>query len=136
MRFSRHLSCIPLDSLLLLILHTAILPGNYRLEAPISPQHLAFVGCFFLRGSSLFSYHLLLDEKRECNGIHQVQSKSKPFAVGEATRFLTGPDLTILNNIQLSEVMSGATYLHDLGIIHRDLKGVLSLIYDVFFNYC
>jgi len=29
-----------------------------------------------------------------------------------------------LNGLQLSEVASGVTYIHDLGIAHGDLKGV------------
>jgi len=32
--------------------------------------------------------------------------------------------LMILHDRQLSGVMSGATYLHELGVIHGDLKGV------------
>ena len=70
--FSRCLSCILPNSLSLLSLHTAILPGNYRLEESVSPQHLAFIGSFFLRGSPVFPYRLLLDAKRERDGIHQV----------------------------------------------------------------
>ena len=33
------------------------------------------------------------------------------------------------NNLQLSEVASGVTYLHELGIVHGDLKGVSHYIY-------
>ena len=29
-----------------------------------------------------------------------------------------------MRNLQLSEVMSGVTYFHDLGIVHADIKGV------------
>ena len=41
--------------------------------------------------------------------------------------------LTIPNDVQLSEVMSGATYLHELGVVHGDLKGVPSNVSDPFF---
>jgi len=32
--------------------------------------------------------------------------------------------LLFINRAQLSEVMSGVAYIHDLGIVHGDLKGV------------
>ena len=47
--------------------------------------------------------------------------------------FSRAPALRSLITVQLSEVMSGATYLHDLGIVHGDLKGVPSIIHNVFF---
>ena len=78
----------------------------------------------------MFSYHLLLDEKRKRDGIYQVQSRGKPFAVGEPTHYVLLDSDLVLNGLQLSEVMSGAAYLHDLGIVHGDLKGVLSIIRD------
>ena len=75
-----------------------------------------------------------MDAQRERDGIHQVQYKGKPFAVGEPTyRFPTNFALTILNVLQLAEVMSGVVYLHELGIIHGDLKGVPQNIHDPFF---
>jgi len=39
---------------------------------------------------------------------------------------LKNPVLRIRNDFQLSEVMSGMIYLHELGIVHGDLKGVRS----------
>ena len=57
-RVSRCLSPNPPDNLSLLILHTAVLPGNYRLETPISSQHPAFVGSLCLHGSPGFMCHL------------------------------------------------------------------------------
>ena len=42
------------------------------------------------------------------------------------------PALTIPDDPQLSDVMSGATYLHELGIVHGDLKGVMSNIHNTF----
>ena len=32
--------------------------------------------------------------------------------------------LSLINNLQLSETVSGVIYLHELGIVHGDLKGV------------
>ena len=104
-----------------------VLPGNYRLEAIVSSKHPAFVGSFGLHGSPEFTYLLRLDAKWERDGIHQIQSGGEPFAVGKPTRcFPANPALTILNDLQLAEVMAGVTYLHELGVVHRDLKGVLS----------
>lgn len=31
---------------------------------------------------------------------------------------------SLLNNLQLSEAVSGVTYLHEVGVVHGDLKGV------------
>ena len=57
-RFSRYLSYnLPVCSLLL-SLHTAVLPGNYGLEAPVSPKHLAPFGSVCLHESSMFPYRL------------------------------------------------------------------------------
>ena len=134
-RFLRYLSSNLLDNLSLPGLHTAALPGNHRLETPVSPQHFAFAGSFHLHGSLVFPHCLRLDGKRGRDAIHQIQSRGKPFAVGEPTRyFLAGSDLTIIDNLQLSGVMAGTAYLHDLGIVHRDLKGVQSIIHNIFFK--
>ena len=66
-----------------------------------------------------------MDAKWERDGVRQVESRGEPFAVGEPTPcFFAESSLTILNGLQLSEVMSGATYLHELGIVHGDIKGV------------
>ena len=66
-----------------------------------------------------------MDAKWECSRIYKVQSRGKPFAVGESAGcFPANSALTVLNGPQLSEVMSGVTYLHELGVVHGDLKGV------------
>jgi len=41
-----------------LSLHLELLPGNYRLEAPVSPQRIAFFGSFCVHRSSVFPYPL------------------------------------------------------------------------------
>ena len=56
--FLRYLSYNLPDGSLLLSLHTAVLPGNYGLEAPVSPQYLASFGSVFLHGSPVFPYRL------------------------------------------------------------------------------
>ena len=125
--FSRYLRYSPPVAHRSLSFHIAVLPGNYRLEAPISPPCLAFVGSFCLRESLEFPYRLRLDAKRKRDGIHQGQSKGESFAAGEPIRRPSADSaLTILNGIQLSEVAAGTSYLHDVGVIHGDLKGVLS----------
>ena len=68
-RFSRCFSRDLPSSLPLLSWRIAILSRNYRLEASVSPQHLAFVGCFCVHGPPEFPYHLRLDAEWECNGI-------------------------------------------------------------------
>ena len=66
-----------------------------------------------------------MDAKWECDGVYQVQPRGKPFAIGELIRcFLVVSTLTILRRLQLYGAMSGATYLHELGIVHGDFKGV------------
>ena len=44
----------------------------------------------------------------------------------------TNSALTAPNVLQLSEVMSGAAYLHELGVVHGDPKGVLPNILALF----
>ena len=135
-RFSRYLSHSSLDSSSLLNLRIAVLQGNYRLEGLVSPKHLASFGSVCLRGSPVFLHRLRLDAKRERDGIHQVQSRGPPSAVGEPTcRFPMNAALTILDDLQLSEVMSGATYLHELGVVHGDLKGVPSNVPALFSSF-
>ena len=72
------------------------------------------------------------------NGNVMQYTRSNP----EANRLqLVGPlavsprlPVTIIKNIQLSEVMSGVAYLHELSIVHGDLKGV-SLVLVRLFSY-
>ena len=135
-RFSRYSSHTPLNSLPLLTLHVGVLPGNYRLETPFSPQHLTIVGSFCLHGSPEFPHRLRLDAKWERNGVHQVQSRGEPSALGEPTRsLLADRALRISDAPQLSGVMSGAAYLHGLGVVHGDLKGVQLNILNPFFFF-
>jgi len=94
------------------------------LEATVSPQHLTIVGSFCLHGSLELPHRLRLDAKRERDGVHQVQPGGKPFAVGEPIPCVAASSLIILNRPQLSGIMSGATYLHELGVVHGDFKGV------------
>jgi len=101
------------------------------LEAPFSSEHLAFVGSFAFYEPLLLPYRLCLDAEWERDGTHQIQPRGKPFAVGEPRRYLPEDSvLTTLNDSQLSEVMSGTAYLHELGVVHGDLKGVTSATHD------
>ena len=86
--FSRYLSTNLPSTLPILSLYLAILPGNYRLEAPVSSQHLAFAGSFCIHTPPVFPHRLRLDAKWEHNGICQVQPRGKPFTAGEPTRRL------------------------------------------------
>ena len=123
-RFSRYLYPLPPCILPWFTSPVAVLSGNHSLEAPFPPQRLAVVGGFVLCGSLLLSHSLRLDAKWECDGICQVQSGRKPFGAGESTRCFPNSVLSVLDGPQLSGVMSGASYLHDLGVVHGDLKGV------------
>ena len=82
----------------------------------------------------MFPYRLRLDAKRERDGVHQIKPRGEPFTVGEpACCSLLSSALTIPDDLQLSGVASGVTYLHEFGIVHGDLKGVLSNIHNQFF---
>jgi len=73
----------------------------------------------------MFPRHLRVDAQRKCGGIHKVQSSGQPFAFGESRRRSPARSMLIfVHNLQLSEVAAGVTYLHRLGIVHGDLKGV------------
>jgi len=123
-RFSRYLCYNPPNSPSL-SLCVAVLPGNYRMEAAVPPQHLTIAGSFCIHGSLEFPYRLRLDAKWERHRVHQVQPGGKPFEVGESTPcFLPVSRLIIIDRPQLSGIMSGATYLHELGVVHGDFKGV------------
>ena len=75
-----------------------------------------------------------MDAKWERDGVHQVQSRGKSLSVSEPAHcFPTNSTLTIPGELQLAEVMSGATYLHELGVVHGDLKGVLQNTHNSFF---
>ena len=57
-RFSRYFSYSSPNSSSSFSLHAAVLPGNYRLEAPIPSKHLASFGSFYLHRSPEFPYRL------------------------------------------------------------------------------
>ena len=82
-RLSRYVCYSLSNSSSLLSLCAAVLPGNYRLEAPVPPQHLTVVGSLCLHGSPEFLHRLWLDAKWERDRIHQVQPRGKPSAVGK-----------------------------------------------------
>lgn len=64
-----------------------------------------------------------MDAQRKYYALRKVQSRGKPLAVGEPARCFVMISLLPTKN-QLSEVMSAMNYLHDIGIVHGDLKGV------------
>ena len=105
------------------------------MEKHISSKRLAIVGGIILRAPLFIPHGLSLDEKRRCDGIHWGQSKRKSFAVGKHARSLTlNLVVSIVDDLQLSEIMLGTSYLHELGIIHGDLKGVSVDNYDLIFR--
>ena len=86
--FSRYPSSNLPGTVPMLSSYLAILSGNYRLEAPISSQHLTFAGSLCIHGPPVFPHRLWLDAKWEHNGIYEVESRGKPFTVGKPTRRL------------------------------------------------
>ena len=105
---------------------TVVLQGNHHLEASFPFQHLAVIGGFVLYEPLFLPNGLFLDEKREHCGIRQVESGCKSSTTGEPIRhFPANPALSVPNcDPQLCGVVSGVIYLHELGVIHGDLKGV------------
>ena len=65
-----------------------------------------------------------MDAQRECDAVYKFQSRDKPFALGGSAYYFPIVPVSLTKNLQLSDVMSGVTYLHDLRIVHGDLKGV------------
>ena len=98
------------------------MPRDHQLETFIPSEHLAFVGNFCVHGPMLFPHPHQVDARRECDAVRKLQSKGKSFeAGGPACCFLVVSHLFVL---QLSEVTSGVAYLHELKVVHGDLKGV------------
>ena len=104
----------------------AVFQGNHSMEAPFPSQYLAVIRSFVLYRPLLLPNGLHLDGKRERCGIRQVEPTCKSFTTGEPIcRFPANPALSVPNcNLQLCRVVSGVIYLHELGVIHGDLKGV------------
>ena len=101
--------------------HPAFMPRDHLLETFIPSQHSSFIGCFAVRRPTLFLRPLRVDAQRKCDAIHEIKSCGKPFATGKSLSHHHSPRLP---STQLSEVMAGVAYLHNLGIVHGDLKGV------------
>ena len=100
------------------------LSGSSNLEALVSPEYLTAVGSFCVEEPSIFPYHLRVDVQWERDGIHHLQPGGQPFVPGAFHRPLPVSLYSDYDYPQLSEVASGVTYLHDLRIVHGDLKGV------------
>ena len=67
-----------------------------------------------------------MEVKWKCYAVFEIQSRGKSFAIGELVCSFLIILISLIKNLQLSDVMSGVTYLHDLGIVHGDIKGVRS----------
>ena len=77
------------------------------------------------------SFRIVSDWMRNGNVIEYTRSNpgvNRLQLVSLLADLIVNSVLTILNGPQLSEVASGVTYLHEFGIVHGDLKGVLSNI--------
>lgn len=73
-----------------------------------------------------------MDAQWERDPVCKIQPRGKPIEVGETMRTIED-FLLFINSSQLSEVMCGVTYLHELKLVHGDLKGV-SFIYLIPFH--
>ena len=87
-------------------------------------QHPTFVGSFYGRQLESFLHSHRLDAKWESYTVRQIQPRGEPFATGERDHYLSAIVYLLIDDLQLSEVMSGVEYLHGLSIVHGDLKGV------------
>ena len=111
----------PPHPLPLLSVRLALMSRNHLLETFAPSKHFAIVGHFCVHGPTHLLHSLGVDAQRKCGAIRKIQSGGEPLATG---KLLSPYDFSYLTSTQLSEVMAGVSYLHDLGIIHGDLKGV------------
>ena len=86
-------------------------------------QHLASVGGFRSRKRALLLHYYRVDVQWKYNAVYKIQSQGKSFAIG-AFACCSLYSFSLVNGHQLSEVTSGVAYLHNLKIVHGDLKGV------------
>ena len=93
------------------------------METFIPPEHSAIGGSLHFHGHTLFTHSHRVDDQWQCDAVRQVQSHGESSAVGKPSRYYP-MSLVHRRPSQLSEVMSGAVYLHSLKIVHGDLKGV------------
>ena len=89
-----------------------VLSGNHSLGAFFPSQWLAAVGSFVLHGPPLLPYGLRLDARWECDGIHRVQSRRRPFAAGEPAHCFPDPILMLV-----------AVWGHAWRKVHSQLRG-------------
>jgi len=101
---------------------------DHRLEAFVPSKYLALVGGFRVRRPTLLPHPHRLDVQWEYCGIYKIPPRGKPPSIGEPARYFSPVFFSFINNIQLSEVMSGVAYLHEFGIVHGDLKGVSPML--------
>lgn len=72
------------------------------------------------------SFRIVSDWMQNGNVMEYIRSNPEVDRL-QLVSSLVDPVLAILNDFQLSGAISGVAYLHGLGVIHGDLKGVLPI---------
>lgn len=88
------------------------------------PKHPSFIGSLCLRGSIPFSNSHQVDVQWEYRTVYKIEPRGESVAAGQPYHYFTVKFLPLLTCPQLFEVTSGVAYLHELRIVHGDLKGV------------
>ena len=67
--------------------HLVAMPRDYRSEALAPPEYPTFVGGLYICGPGHFQDTHGVDAQQECDAVHAIQSKGKPFEIREAPFF-------------------------------------------------
>ena len=95
------------------------------MEAFIPPKHPSSAGSCYLHRPMLLPHSHQVDAQRERDAVRKKQPRDEPFTTGQIYYcFPIDFPLFITADPQLFQIASGVAHLHDLGIVHGDLKGV------------
>ena len=74
----------------------------------------------------MFPHSYAVDAEWKRDAVCNIKPRGEPFATGGFDHCFPVNILGFTTAIQLSEVASGVAYLHELKVVHGDLKGVRS----------